>query len=397
MFGLGLVRFMPRPLRPGFVRSVDWLRATTTRLRLAREGLRNGATPPPADASMVLVGLFSSPTGLGQGARLMLADLRRQGRAVTAVDATAALFLPGGVPTEGVLPVAALRSLPPGPLVLHLNPPLYGMMVLRMPRALRRQSWLIAYWAWELEVVPQHWLADSRVADEFWVPSGFVAEALRRRIGPLARQTVRVVPHAVDAIPFGPRRTPADIDDARARHGLPQDAFIAGYSFAMGSNFTRKNPLAAIAAFRAAFPPEGRPARLLLRWNDSDLWPEGTAALAAAAREDPRIILFDGQARRMPIGDLYRAIDVYLSLHRSEGYGLNLAEAASLGVPVLATGYGMPADILARPEVDTVGWSLVPVRDPQRAYTDPGTQWAEPDLAEAAAKLCALGARRGSG
>jgi hypothetical protein len=78
---------------------------------------------------------------------------------------------------------------------------------------------------------------------------------------------------------------------------------------------------------------------------------------------------------------------VYLSLHRSEGYGLNLAEAARVGTVVMTTGWGLAADIAKRPEVITIPWRLVPVDDPQRIYTEPGTHWAEPDHFAAAEQL----------
>jgi glycosyltransferase involved in cell wall biosynthesis len=317
-------------------------------------------------------------------------DMRQRGRMVTAIDMTAALHLPGGERPSGVCGPEVLREQPVGPIVLHLNPPLYGLAYGMLPRRLRLRSRLIAFWAWELDRMPGDWLLHAKFAEEFWVPSEFVAAALRRLLGPACGSPIHVVPHAVDAMPFGPRRSAELAGAARARHGLPPAAFIAGYSFAMGSNWARKNPLAAVQAFGRAFPPGGRPARLLLRCYDGEVWPAGFAALAAAAAQDPRILLFDGERRRIPLVDLYHAIDVYLSLHRSEGYGLNLAEAASLGTPVLATGWGLAADIAARAEVRSVGWRLVPVVDPQGAYTELGALWAEPDLDEAVAALRAL-------
>jgi glycosyltransferase involved in cell wall biosynthesis len=148
-----------------------------------------------------------------------------------------------------------------------------------------------------------------------------------------------------------------------------------------------------VTAFRDAFRAGDRAALLVLRCSDLELWPQGAAELARAIRDDPRIALIDQQTRHMPIAELYETIDVYLSLHRSEGYGLNLAEAASVGTPVLATGWGLATDILARPEVCPVGWTLVPVDDPQRVYGQAGARWAEPDLGDAVAKLRALSDR----
>lgn len=398
MFGLGLIRFVPAPLRPPVIWAVHRLRDAVPRVRLLLEPRRGGKNVP-AEAPVTLIGLFASPSGIGQGARLMWRDMQRHGRAVIAVDATALLRVPGGERPEGVLDRAALRTLAPGPIVVHLAPPLYEAMYFWMPRKLRRRARLIGYWHWELDRVPPAWRAGVALCDEIWAPSDFVADAMRLLLGPGARQPVRVVPHAVDAIPLGPRKTIERCRAARARQNLPQDAFIVGYSFSMSSNFTRKNPLGAIAAFQAAFPADtARDAMLLLRFPDPKVWPRGAAALAAAAAADPRILLIDGARRRMPIVDLYEALDVYLSLHRSEGYGLTLAEAADLGTSVIATGWGLPADIAARPEVQSVGWRLVRVEDPQGIYTIPEARWAEPDVLEAAAKLRALyAARQGHG
>jgi glycosyltransferase involved in cell wall biosynthesis len=399
MFQLGLIRFVPAPLRPPLILAVDRLRGVANRARQRREPRRTGRNSFPPDAPVTLIGLFASPSGIGQAARLMWHDMQRRGRAVTAVDATASLGVPGGTPPEGVLDIAALATLAPGPIIVHLAPPLYEAVYFRMPCELRERARLIGYWHWELDRVPAAWLTGVALCDEIWVPSDFVAEAMRRLISPGGRPPVRVVPHAVDAIPLGPRKTIRRRNAARARHFLPEDAFVAGYSFSTSSNFARKNPLGAIAAFQAAFPADtAGDAMLLLRCHDMEVWPRGAAALAAAADADPRIVLIDGARRRVPMLDLYEAVDVYLSLHRSEGYGLTLAEAADLGTAVIATGWGLPADIAARPEVTSVGWRLIRVEDPQGIYTIPEARWAEPDISEAAAKLRALyAAKQGQG
>jgi glycosyltransferase involved in cell wall biosynthesis len=392
MFGLGLNRFGPAPLRPAFARGASRVHAVTIACRLALDR-QHQPDPVLPDGPITVIGLLSSATGIGQGARLMWRDLEQRGVPVVAVDVTKELTGSGGPKPEGALDAAALLAAEPGTIVMHLNPPLYATMYLRLPRHLRRHSHVVAYWAWEMERIPRAWLIDARAADEIWVPSEFVAHAVRRGLGPEARKPVKIVPHPVHALPPAPRKTPERTAEIRARHGLPRDAFIVGYSFAMGSNFARKNPIGVVTAFRDAFRAGDRAALLVLRCSDLELWPQGAAELARAIRDDPRIALIDQQTRHMPIAELYETIDVYLSLHRSEGYGLNLAEAASVGTPVLATGWGLATDILARPEVCPVGWTLVPVDDPQRVYGQAGARWAEPDLGDAVAKLRALSDR----
>jgi glycosyltransferase involved in cell wall biosynthesis len=76
---------------------------------------------------------------------------------------------------------------------------------------------------------------------------------------------------------------------------------------------------------------------------------------------------------------------MYISLHRSEGFGLNLAEALALGLPVLATGWGLSDSITGHPNFIGVRWTLV--IDPQHIYDQvPGAGWAEADVEFAAAE-----------
>ena len=172
----------------------------------------------------------------------------------------------------------------------------------------------------------------------------------------------------------------------RADFGLPGDAVVVLVSFSLASSNARKNPLGAIAAFRAAFGD--RPDRLLLlKVGNPGHFPAEFAALRAAVAAFPNIRL---ETRTLPGADrhaLTACADIVLSLHRSEGFGLVPAEAMLLGVPVVATGWSgnmafMDADCAA-----LVGYRLVAAQDPRGVFEAPGAVWAEPDVAEAAAAL----------
>ncbi len=86
--------------------------------------------------------------------------------------------------------------------------------------------------------------------------------------------------------------------------------------------------------------------------------------------------------------DFIGVLDVFIALPRSEGYGLQIAEAAQAGVNVLATGWRLAPDIAARPQVHTIDYKLVEPIDPQNFYDQfPGAIWADPDLDHAAKTL----------
>lgn len=316
-----------------------------------------------------MAGELSRASGLGEGARLMLAALQQAQLPAWPVDVGPLL------PAHSADLPARSDTPPPGvPLVLHVNPPLLPLLLYRLPRSLVRGRRIIGYWAWELPSAPPDWRVGARFVHEAWVPSHFSAAALE----PLLPGRVRVVPHPLAAVP----PVPAALD--RSAFGLPQAAVVVLVSFNLASSLERKNPLAAIAAFRAAFGD--RPDRILvLKIGNPDHFPADFARITDAVADAPNIRL---ETRLLPPADLHAltaCCDIVLSLHRSEGFGLILAEAMLLGRPVIATGWSgnmtfMDADCAA-----LVGYRLVPTQDPRRVYAN--AVWAEPDQDSAVAQL----------
>ncbi|HSX59916.1 MAG TPA: glycosyltransferase [Tahibacter sp.] len=232
----------------------------------------------------------------------------------------------------------------------------------------------IGCWFWELERFPPRWHGALDLVDEVWVLSDFV----RAAIAACTDKPVRVMPFAVEPPPLAPL--------SRRALDLPDDAFVVLASFDFNSWITRKNPQAAIAAFRAAFPPQRRDVRLLLKTINGHRLPGALRALHDAAAGDERIEVRDGFLDRDGMWALQAGCDVYLSLHRSEGFGLGLAECMALGKPVVATAYSGNLQFMREDNSALVPYRLVPVAEGE--YPDwRGQHWAEPDIDAAAAHL----------
>jgi glycosyltransferase involved in cell wall biosynthesis len=249
-----------------------------------------------------------------------------------------------------------------------------ALLYLRRGPAAFRAAWRIGSWAWELPRFPDVLVAAYALVDEVWAHSRYSAAAFEAN----APVPVRLMPPAV-TVP-APRLGPRP----------PRRPFTCLYQFDPNSYFARKNPEAAIAAFQRAFPAADRRTRLILRINGwLEDWPEPGARLAAAARRDPRIILREGTLPRATMLRMLAAADIFISPHRAEGFGRNIAEALLLGVPVLATGFSGSCDFL-RPD-EQIGWTPRAVAATDYPFAD-GQWWAEPDIAELAARLAAFAA-----
>jgi glycosyltransferase involved in cell wall biosynthesis len=318
---------------------------------------------------VIVAGTLSSATGLGESARLNIAVLRKAGLAHGAVDLSGSLL---GHADLARFPTNADESVVgPGSLVVHVS----GLM---LPYALRRcQSRIVAgkrvigYLAWELPRLPADWLPALRLLHEIWVPSEFSAGAMRRKFaGP-----VRVLPHLIDV--DGVRRN--------RRH----DVFTVFTMFNVASGFERKNPLAAIRAFKVAFGGD-QGTRLVIKIHNADHYPSGHAALHREIGGAANIVLLD---RVMPRRDLLETMaeaDAVISLHRSEGFGLLLAEAMMIGVPVVSTDWSATAEFVTPDTGVPVPFRLIPAIDPQGACHYPDQMWADADIDAAAAGLRAL-------
>ena len=256
--------------------------------------------------------------------------------------------------------------------VIHVQPePLFkeayavAGLVPRQPRTYR-----IGYWYWEYDDVPEAWNRAALQCDEFWTATEFIAAGLRKRY----RQPVHVLPPGVEIGPFV--RTP------RAAFGLADDEFVFLFAFHMTSVMDRKNPFGLIAAFQRAFPG-GRGPRLVIKTAFGDQHPADLERLRKAAAGAGDITIIDRITSRDETLSLIACADAYVSLHRSEGLGLTMAEAMLLGRPVIASRFSGNLDFMDDSNSLLVQCDIVAMERNIPPYQI-GQFWAEPSIDHAA-------------
>jgi glycosyltransferase involved in cell wall biosynthesis len=263
-----------------------------------------------------------------------------------------------------------------GIAILHVNPDLFNLCTRAMGLDRLRRRRVAGCWAWELDVIPPSWKLALRQVDEVWVPSQFIAGGLRKIAG---HTPVHVVPHRMDV--EGVRLAPLK-DPFPAYAGRP----IVFFSYDVRSTHARKNPEAVIEAFRRATSDNSDPV-LILKVHGEKAWPQSLERLQRAADGCPNIIILQKTFSPEVMKDVMARIDIVISLHRSEGYGLLMAEAMAAAKPVIATGWSGNMDFMTPECSFPIGYRLVPALDPQNTYGGYGAHWAEPNIAEAAAVL----------
>jgi glycosyltransferase involved in cell wall biosynthesis len=328
--------------------------------------------PPRAvrpSTPLIVAGPLRTASGLGQSARLCHDALIQAGFDVRSIDLTAALMQPFDYPAFPT--IEAERCAGPGTLFLHVNAPFVPLAMVKLASVMRGK-FIIGCWAWELPHTPDEWRNGVPFVHEIWVPSSFVADAVK----PIALgRLVRVMPYPV-------AMRPASAGNSRSN----PDVFNVLTLFDAASGFARKNPLASIKAFQTAFGTDPN-ARLTIKVARASSFPCGAKALASALEGVPNVALVHDNMTAAELDALYGNADVLISLHRAEGFGLTLAEAMVRGLPVVATEWSGNVDFLNRRTGVPIPFRMVPAEDPQRTYHYPGMMWADADTAAAAAAL----------
>ena len=262
--------------------------------------------------------------------------------------------------------------------LIHINPDVFVNFANEANRPYFEGHYNIGYWVWELDIFPKEWVRLADYLDEIWTPSDFSFQAISKAILKTVKIPVIKIPHCISLSPDN-----ITIGKEAARRGLniAADVFMFLFIFDFQSEIERKNPFAAVEAFKKAFLPTDK-AMLFLKTSHSEFNKKEFYRLLNAVK-GYNISITDAVFTKEQIYSLMNACDCYVSLHRSEGFGLTAAEAMALGKPVIATGYSGNMDFMNKDNSFPVGYRFAEVDGDYGAYKR-GNIWAEPDIDEAA-------------
>ena len=177
------------------------------------------------------------------------------------------------------------------------------------------------------------WGFAFEIVHEIWTPSSFSAKAIQQA----GNVPVKVVPHAVSVPDVEPM--------PRARWGVRDDQFLGMAVMDLSSCPARKNPLAHVRAWKLAFGDDPD-VHLIMKVKFSNGTAFAREELMREIEGASNITLTEALFSDLRIAAFQRMADVYISLHRAEGYGLNIHEMLEMGKPVVATGWSGNMDFM---------------------------------------------------
>lgn len=235
----------------------------------------------------------------------------------------------------------------------------------------------IGWWSWELTVWPEKWLPVFDLMDEIWATTQFTERMYKH----YSKKPTYLMSSAVSVA----RKQHV----SRKKLGLPEKKFLFLYIFDFNSYLARKNPWAALKAFKRAFDTQDKNVGLVLKTmntnQDNPLWKK----FCKLCSEDSRIILIQKTLDRGDVLGLVDACDAYVSLHRAEGFGRTMAEALLFGKPVVATNFSGNTDFV-NPEIAfPVKYKMIQVKVGEYPFVEESDSpmWADPSISDAAKKM----------
>ena len=268
------------------------------------------------------------------------------------------------------------RNLEYDTVIVHLIPEYFMRW-----RSIERNKRVIGMTVWELDVVPKIWMEWLNQLDGVIVPCHW-----NRKLFLEAGVTVpiHVVPHLTESVGVAPPSRLA---------GISSDDFVF-YTIAAWRE--RNAPHLTLMSFLAEFSAHDRAVLVIKtasineRWQAKGFWDfqikrwfEDTRRdynrVRKQAQSTARVLLVTEDWTAEQINALHQRGDCYVSMTRTEGWGLGAYEAAQAGKPVVITGHGGQLDFLPASMAYHVDYRLIPFTE--GTWGELGANWAEPDLA----------------
>ena len=313
-----------------------------------------------------VIGFVKGEIGLGQSCRLLINAINNSNRDFTIYnyEQISSMRFNDNTWNDKIT-----NTTPYNINVIHLNPPDLALAHATLDATMWDYKYNIAFWLWELEEFPEDWINCFSFVDEIWTPSDFATESIRKK----TNLPVHTIPYPISA--------PTDCKYDRKYFGLPKDKFLFLSMYDSNSTIERKNPIGAIEAFKKAFSKDNNSVGLVIKVNNPQN--DDLERISSLLEGYKNIYIIPKIMEKQEVNSLIKCCDVFVSLHRAEGFGLPLAEAMLLGTPTIATNWSANTEFMNYGNACMVDYEFLTL-DKDYAMYKKGNRWANPDVNQAA-------------
>ncbi len=327
-----------------------------------RRRVGTGSVQRSERLNILFYGPVGAKSGLGVGARGYVDALTHPDWNLEVIDSSACIYLGS---RRGSI---AIPTIKPDIIVIDHNPDALTNFFKLVDRTILDGAYVIGIWVWEFPSLRPEWVEHFAAVDQVWTPSEFASNAVRC-LAPCSVE-VRTAPHVV--------RVPAHTPQYGRQHfGIPEKAFVFLSSFDVSSYVERKNPNAALQAFVDAFGEDPNVV-LLMKYHSSGANPVDIKAMRRDYQRS-NIIFLDRMVDEAENHALKILTDCFVSSHRAEGFGINIAESMSIERPVICTDYSGNRDFANETNAFPIRYKLVESQAKDGPYASAGV-WADPDV-----------------
>lgn len=254
--------------------------------------------------------------------------------------------------------------------IWHVNPAEFYETYHRFDRKGFDGHYNIAFWLWEVEDFPSEWTMAINLLDEIWTPAEFISRTIRK----ITDKPVYTVPYAVTA--------EADtVKYDRKYFGLPEDKFLYLMMYDTFSIKERKNPEGVVKAFKEAFSENREDVGLVMKVNSAN--EEEWNYINELIKPYNNVYFVDRNLSKIEVNSLVADVDVFVSLHRAEGFGLVMAEAMLNHTTCISTNWSGNTEFMNEDVACMVDYEMTMLNKFIPPYKK-GYKWAEPDVNQAA-------------
>lgn len=256
---------------------------------------------------------------------------------------------------------------------LVLMGPSEGKRILaHYPEDFFKNKYNIFYLNWESEYISSEYVENLRLYDEIWVPAQYCKEIVEKYL----TAPVKVIPYPI-AIELD------NNSDEEAERFYNPDSFNFFFMFDYNSTLERKNTINLINAFEKAFGKTDTTVSLIVKTSKSTKFLKEKELLESHINGFKNVKIVEKIYDKQTLYKIIKGCDAYISLHRSEGFGLTMAEAMFFGKPVIATNYSGNLEFMNQENSFLVDYTKTAISASIINY-DSNTIWSEPSVDHAA-------------